>query len=80
MHNDADAAIVFLTDARKAAGKVNIVEAKSDTSDAIYMAAPIRGHGEKLGWNFVQYLRSPTAQSAMRAAGFMPPEVPVKLK
>ncbi|HEY6422624.1 MAG TPA: molybdate ABC transporter substrate-binding protein [Pseudonocardiaceae bacterium] len=71
----ADAGLVYVTDAKGAAGKVeqiNFPEAKDAVN--VYPIAAISGSKQpQLAAAFVQFILSPAAQQQLAAAGFGPP-------
>lgn len=72
---EADAGIVYATDAAAAAGRVATVAIPDgDNVVARYPIAALRGgHNEATGAAFVAFVQSPAGQQLLRAAGFLPP-------
>ena len=69
---NADAGLVYATDAR-ASVKVRVIATAPETTHdpIIYPAAVVRGsHSEKAARKFVEYLRNPTAQAIFVKHGF----------
>jgi len=83
-NGDADAGVVFVTDALKAGKKVRIVtkaNAGVDHQPIIYPAAVIRGaRHEAAGRRFVAFLKSPEAQAILTKHGFASVKEPVMPK
>ena len=74
-NGDADAAIVYVTDARRAGTAVQMV-ALPDAQNVIatYPAAALTGsNAPKVGRAFVAFLTSPPAQAVLATFGFLPP-------
>lgn len=75
-NGDADAAIVYVTDARGAGAAVQMV-AIPDAQNVIatYPAAVLRGsNAPKVGRAFVAFLTSAPAQAVLASFGFLPPK------
>lgn len=72
---DADAAIVYATDAKSAGDKVETVRIpESSNVIATYPAASIQGSGDLAAATaFVRFLTSPQAQAILAEYGFLPP-------
>lgn len=82
-NGDADAGVVFITDALKAGKKVRVVtkaNAGIDHAPIVYPAAVIRGaRHEPVARRFVAFLKSPEAQAILKKHGFAsltPPATP----
>lgn len=70
---DADAAIVYETDAKSAAGKVVRREIPAAVNvTAAYLVAPVDGSSE--GRSFVKFVLGPVGRKALREAGFALPK------
>ena len=73
---DADAGIVFATDARVARGKVRVVATAlpgRDHDPVVYPVAVVAGSTQAdIARRFVRFLAQPPAQKLLRAAGFAP--------
>lgn len=72
---EADAGIVYATDAAAGDGRVAAVAiAEGDNVVARYPIAALRGgHNQALGVAFVAFVQSPAGQQILRAAGFASP-------
>jgi molybdate transport system substrate-binding protein len=72
---EADAGIVYRTDALSAGGKVRTVEIPPDiNATTAYVAAALKDGGNPPGARaFIELLSSPVGQSVLGAAGFAPP-------
>ncbi len=72
---DADAGVVYVTDAKAAGSKVQVVSIPTDQNAvAIYPIATVSASTNKaLARAFVQFVNSPDAQRELRAAGFLSP-------
>lgn len=73
--SDADAGLVFVTDARKAKARVRVVSEASDRdhSPIIYPAAVIKGNSRPaVAQRFVQFLNGPQARAILGRWGFKP--------
>jgi molybdate transport system substrate-binding protein len=80
---DADAGIVFATDARHESRRVRVL-ARSvpgrDHEPIVYPAAVVRdAPNAAAARRFVRFLRSGVAQAILRRHGFLPPDVPIAL-
>lgn len=74
-NGDAQAGVVFYTDAKRARGVTIIADAPAGSHDPIvYPAAMARGaKSVDVAKDFLRYLRSPQARPAFHVAGFLPP-------
>ncbi|MGZ4797975.1 MAG: molybdate ABC transporter substrate-binding protein [Acidimicrobiia bacterium] len=72
---DADAAIVYVTDAKTAGSDVTMVTIPSaDNAIATYPIATLTSSGNKATSKaFIAYLMSPKGQATLRSFGFLPP-------
>jgi molybdate transport system substrate-binding protein len=72
---EADAGLVYVTDAASAGGRVGTVPVPdSQNAVADYPAAPLEHSGHpKQAARFISYLKSATAQKLLRKAGFQKP-------
>ncbi len=72
---DADAALVYVTDAKQAKGASQAVKVTSATNVVTsYPIAVVKGtKNEPLAKAWVAYVNGPVGQKALRAAGFLPP-------
>ena len=75
-NGDADAAIVYVTDARSAGTAVQMVEIPdAQNVIATYPAAALSGsNAPKVGRAFVAFLTSAPAQAVLASFGFLPPK------
>lgn len=75
-NGDADAAIVYVTDARSAGAAVQVVTIPdAQNVIATYPAATLTGsNAPKVGRAFVAFLTSPPAQAVLASFGFLPPK------
>lgn len=71
---DADAAIVYVTDAEAVAPDVDRVEIPADQNVvAVYLVAPVADAGNRrLARAFVEFVTSPSAQRILARRGFLP--------
>lgn len=70
---EVDAGIVYTTDAAEAGNSVRVAAIADESShDPVrYLAAVVKGSNESSAEKFAEYLTQPTAQSALRAHGFL---------
>lgn len=70
---EADAGIVYRSDALSAGSGVKVVPAGPDLNVATrYYIAPVRGSNERTARDFVSYVLSPTGQKVLVPMGFLP--------
>jgi molybdate transport system substrate-binding protein len=70
---EADAGVVYATDARIAEGDVVVLPVPASFQPSIeYVAAVVRGGDEGRATAFLDLLRGPTGQAALAQAGFVP--------
>lgn len=74
---EADAGMVYTTDAMSAGDAVTQIEIPAAANvDTVYPIAPVFGGNEALGAAFVSYLLSEDGQSVLSKYGFNPPRPP----
>lgn len=69
---DADAAVVYATDARAARGRVAVIATSGDDVEVLYPIAPLAG-APPAATEFVQLVRSAEGQRILRSEGFGTP-------
>ena len=72
---DADAAVVYLTDAKAAGSSVATVSIPTwQNAYAVYPAAPVAASGNQdLANAWIKYTTSPAGQKTLKSFGFLPP-------
>jgi len=73
--NEADAGIVFLTDAQSAADKLQFITIPDEiNAEAVYPIAPLKASpNPALAEQFVQFVLSDEGQAVLASYGFLPP-------